>query len=571
VRRLSLGTGALVGLLLTASLTGILYLGRQAFGLPFVPYEMFNWMSRILPGDLITFGIDLMIDTMLLLGISVVDTAKTAERVMAIIMFLAGGALAGMVFFGVMKARQLRASPFAGLIMGALFGLPQIFISMSITQSPISPVVNILWLAASFLAWGLALSSSYGRLERIGQEADESALELAEPTVEDVPESGAAAASASGTVTAADTRSVEKIDRRQFLVRLGAATATVTVVSGGLGAVLATAERRRLEQELADTMAHNTEGDGRSPFPNANDPVVPVPGTRPEYTPIKDHYKVFLETEPTVIDGASWLLPITGLVDNPLMLTIDDFRDNYEPRDQYVTLTCISGRVGTGLISTTQWTGASVQDVLADAGLQENARYLFITSGDGFYESVDLELIKADERIMFAYAWDGNTLPTDHGYPLRIWIPDRYGMKQPKWITAIEVTDEYREGYWVERNWDAVARVKATSVIDTVAVDHIIENGDQQLVPVGGIAYAGARGISKVEVRVDGGPWQEAQLRAPLSETTWVIWRYEWPFEAGDHTFEVRCAEGDGTPQIEEPSDARPDGSSGIHSQEASL
>ncbi len=330
-------------------------------------------------------------------------------------------------------------------------------------------------------------------------------------------------------------------------------------------------ERRRLEEELEATMAHQTNGDGRSPFPNANDPVVPVPGTRPEYTPIKDHYKVFLQTEPTIIDGATWVLPIIGMVDNPLMLTLDDFQNNYEPRDQYVTLTCISGRVGTGLISTTQWTGASAQEVLADAGIQDGARYLVITSGDGFHETVDLDLINNDERIMFCYAWDGNTLPEDHGFPLRIWIPDRYGMKQPKWITGMEVTDEYKEGYWVERNWDETARVKATSVIDTVAVDHIIEDGDQPLVPIGGIAYAGDRGISKVEVRVDGGPWEQAQLRAPLSETTWVIWRYEWPFTQGEHTFEVRSAEADGTPQIEEERPARPDGSSGIHSYETRL
>jgi DMSO/TMAO reductase YedYZ molybdopterin-dependent catalytic subunit len=172
---------------------------------------------------------------------------------------------------------------------------------------------------------------------------------------------------------------------------------------------------------------------------------------------------------------------------------------------------------------------------------------------------------------MLCYAWDGHELPIDHGYPLRIWIPDRYGMKQPKWITGIEVTDEYKEGYWVERNWDEVARVKTTSVIDTVAANAIIEDGDQELVPVGGIAFSGARGISKVEVRVDGGPWQEAKLRSPLSETTWVIWRYDWPFEEGEHTFEVRCAEGDGTPQIEEESDNRPSGATGIHSYEATL
>ncbi|MGD2158610.1 MAG: hypothetical protein PVG32_17150, partial [Anaerolineales bacterium] len=134
-----------------------------------------------------------------------------------------------------------------------------------------------------------------------------------------------------------------------------------------------------------------------------------------------------------------------------------------------------------------------------------------------------------------------------------------------------EVTDEYREGYWVERGWDEVAQVKTTSVIDTVAVDSVYESGDQRFVPIGGIAFSGDRGISKVEVRVNGGPWQTAQLRTPLSETTWVIWRYDWPFQEGSHTFEVRCAEGDGTPQIEESTKARPDGSTGIHSREADL
>ena len=144
-------------------------------------------------------------------------------------------------------------------------------------------------------------------------------------------------------------------------------------------------------------------------------------------------------------------------------------------------------------------------------------------------------------------------------------------MKQPKWITGIEVTDEYQEGYWVERNWDEIAQVKTTSVIDTVAVDAIIENGSQKLVPIGGIAFSGDRGISKVEVRVDSGSWDAAQLRAPLSNTTWVIWRYEWPFEAGAHTFEVRCAEGDGTPQIEEERASRPSGATGIHMESVDI
>ena len=406
MRKLSLGTGLLVGALLTAALMGLMYLGQQLAGLAFVPYDLFNWVARELPGNIVTFGIDLMIDTMLRLNISVVDAAKTAERIQALGLFFAGGTFAGMVYFAVMKKRAAQADLLSGLVMGALFGLPMIAVSLIISQSAVPPIFQFLWLALLFLAWGVALSRVYGRLENISQSA-------------------AGEAAAANDVAAP---SVERIDRRKFLIRFGATTAAITVVSAGVGAVLATAERRRQEEVLAGTMAHNSEETVGSPFPNANDPVVPVPGTRPEYTPIKDHYKVFLQTEPTVIDGATWLLPITGLVDNPLMLTIDEIRDNYEPRDQYVTITCISGRVGTGLIGTTQWTGASLQDILADAGVKDEAKYLIIESGDGFHETVDLDLIAADERIMLCYEWDGNALPVDHGYPLRIWIPDRYGM-----------------------------------------------------------------------------------------------------------------------------------------------
>jgi len=534
--------GGLVGGLLTMALTAVFYLANQLLDLPFVPYDLFNWITRVLPGDLVTFGIDTMIDGMILLGIDVADSAKTAERVSAILQFLAIGILFGAIYFGIMAARRAKGERIAGLIAGALFGLPMMGISLAITPSGMVPLLSMLWTLLAFLVWGWALNGSYSRL-----------ITFPEPEEE------------------GENRAVIQQDRRKFLIQLGAGTAVITVAGAGLGIFLANEETRRREEELASTEAHNSDASTDNPFPNANDPVVPVAGTRPEYTPIKDHYKVFLQTEPTYLDGAEWVLPITGLVDNPMMLTVEDFSTRWESVDQYVTLSCISGRVGTGLISTTQWTGVSVQDVLADLGVQENAQYLHITSGDGFYETVDLDLIMSDPRIMFCYAWDGTELPKDHGYPLRIWIPDRFGMKQPKWITGIEVTDSYIEGYWVERNWDKDATVKTTSVIDTVAVDHIIEDGSERRVPIGGIAFSGDKDISQVQVRVDGGEWQDAQLRSPLSETTWVIWRYEWPFSEGEHLFEVRCAEGDGTPQVEEASDNRPSGATGLHSEEATL
>ena len=431
------------------------------------------------------------------------------------------------------------SKPILGLIIGLFFGIPMTLVSLPMGQSTMNPVVTAIVLMALFLLWGLTLNWTCRR-------------------------TAGPAAAATAAAGAEDTASV--INRRQFLVRLGATTATITVAGAGLGMVLNQEERARFDQAVDTTMPPMP----RRPLPNDGDPVTPAPGTRPEYTPVEDHYQVFLRTEPTFIDISNWILPITGLVANPMEMTIDQLRA-YPARDQYVTLSCISGRIATTLISTTWWTGVSLQTLLADWQPLPNARYLLIKSADGFFETVDLALINSDERIMLCYAWDGEPLPFDHGFPLRIWLPDRYGMKQPKWIISIEVTDEYREGYWVERGWDEVAQVQTTSVIDTVAVRNVVDQGGQRLVPVGGIAFAGARGISKVQVRVDGGPWQDAQLRTPLSETTWVIWRYDWPFAAGDHNFEVRCAELNGTPQIEEQRGNRPSGATGIHRREAAL
>ena len=531
-----LAQGALAGGLLAAPLIGLMYLLDQLAKFPFAPFALFDWIARVLPGPLVTFGIDLMIDGLRLAGMSVAAAAKTGEQIGAILLFFFLAVAATAVFFAVIKLRSIAPRPNSGLALGALFGLPMALVSLPMGQSTVNPGIIFLGLMILFLVWGAGCVPVYRRL----------------------------IIKSDGLATEDEIRWARNINRRQFLIRMGAAAATITVLSGGVGSVLAQREWRQLTQEIAGAM-DDSAMDPKGPSPNANDPLMPAPGTRPEFTEVEDHYQVFLRTEPTFIDIATWSLPITGLVDNPLVLSLDDIQNNYEPRNQYITLSCISGRIGTDLISTQWWTGASLQKILADVQVRPEARYLIITSGDGFYETVDLGLIASDERIMLAYAWDGQPIPFDHGFPLRIWLPDRYGMKQPKWITGIQVTDEYQEGYWVERSWDEVAQVKATSVIDTVAVKEIYDSEGQTLVPIGGIAFAGGRGISKVEVRVDGGPWAEARLRTPLSETTWVIWRYDWPFAEGNHTFEVRCAEADGTPQIEEERGNRPSGATGLH------
>jgi DMSO/TMAO reductase YedYZ molybdopterin-dependent catalytic subunit len=542
----TLGFGALIGGLLTAPIVALMYLADKWIDLSFAPFDVFDWVARILPGPVVTFGIDLMIEGLRLFDLSVAGTAKTAEQIMAVLLFAVAGIAATVIVFIVVERRPRGSGMDLGLLIGALVGLPIAIIVANITQSSRDVTFSFLWMLLLFLGWGVASVASARRLLPIRAAA------IAGPMEEEESE----------------TRSVEVVGRRQFLVRMGVATATVTVAGAGLGRVLAVDERQRLEAELEAMRADASTPTSIIDLPNADDPVQPALGTRPEYTAVRDHYKVFIKSQPTIIEEEGWTLPITGLVDNPLTLTLDDLRTRYKPRSEFVTLTCISNRVGGDLISTTHWTGARLQDILVDLQPQQDARYLFITSGDGFYEIVDLDLIASDERIMLAYNWDGRPIPFDHGFPLRIWIPDLYGMKQPKWITGIEVIDDYRAGYWVERGWSETARIKATSVIDTVAVDSIIENGDQKLIPIGGIAFGGARGISKVEVRLgEEDIWQEAQLRSPLSDTTWVIWRIDWPFEEGRHTFQVRCVEADGTPQIEEDVAPRPDGASGIHNK----
>jgi hypothetical protein len=206
-------------------------------------------------------------------------------------------------------------------------------------------------------------------------------------------------------------------------------------------------------------------------------------------------------------------------------------------------------------------------DFLNEVGLQSGATALYIESVDGFYETVVMEDIQ-DERTLLVYEMNGEPLPQEHGYPLRIYIPNRFGMKQPKWIVRMEAVSEQRPGYWVERGWSRTALVRTTSVIDVV----MDQQTGNQVARMGGIAYAGARGISKVEVQVDDGDWQGAQLRVPpLSPLTWVQWRYEWPAQPGSHTARVRSYDGSGQLQVLEDSPPHPDGATGVDTFDFSM
>ena len=541
-RGIGLGAGLFVAAMVTASLIAILFLGWRVVGLPFAPFDIFDWTTRVLPGRVIGLGIGTMVAVIGALHLGpTAETAKMAEQAMAIIGLFVTGLVVGTILFAVVRAVRGRYADRLGLVFGLVVGLPVALISHSVGQTATTPpIANALWIVAVFLIWGLVLGRASRRL-----------IQATGTATVSVQEGDEAAAS------------VERIDRRRFLVRLGGATAAITVVGAVVGE-LAEAKRRK----MMSTVGTRGRWSATNALPNAGAAVKPVPGTRPEFTPLERHYRIDINTIPPAVNEEQWRLNITGLVEKPLALTLDELR-RYEPLHQFITLRCISNPVGGDLIGTTRWTGVSLQRLLPDLRLKPGASHLKMHAADGFFEVVPIETIKADERVMLTYAWDGVPLLTEHGFPLRIYIPNVCGMKQPKWITAIEVIDDWEPGYWVVRGWNKEAVMEATSVIDVVGMDMDIIQADQRkmIVPIGGIAHTGARGVSKVELQVDNGPWQPALLRTPLSHLTWVIWRYEWPFQHGNHTFTVRCWDGQGVPQIVAQAPPEPNGATGLYSK----
>jgi DMSO/TMAO reductase YedYZ molybdopterin-dependent catalytic subunit len=547
-RRLSMElTGLAAGGLLAAGALGVFALGAHV-GLPPVAFNDFEWATRVLPGRVVIFGLETTLRALEGLGLNIKNTAKTVEEALAIIGLFVVGAMAGLLFFSLVKTsdrvRAVRLGLAAGGVMGA------ISLVITLVEAPPATLggdVGIgLWMLGVFLIWGWGLARLYMLV-----------VPPARPA-EAPPEAETPSPVALGR--ALPPVDVVRISRRRFMIRMGGLVATIVVLGAELSDVL------RAEGGPPVTLVK-----APIPFPNAGSPVKPVPGTRPEYTAPADHYRIDIDLGAPLIDAASWRLRIGGLVATPLALTLAQIKGAYASIDQFITLACISNPVGGPLIGTTLWTGPSFRDVLADAGPKPQARWAHIISQDGFDEVIDLAKIQNDPRIVLAHAWNGEPLLPDHGFPLRVYVPDVYGMKQPKWITDVVLVADYIEGYWVKRGWDARAVRRTTSVIDTVATRDLVTRGGRTYVPVGGIADAGARGISRVEVQVDQGPWEPALLRAPLSGLTWVIWRYEWPFREGEHVFGVRAYDGRGRLQVTAENPTFPSGATAIDTQQATI
>lgn len=279
-------------------------------------------------------------------------------------------------------------------------------------------------------------------------------------------------------------------------------------------------------------------------------------------TPVDEFYSVSKNFIDPVVDKASWTLTVDGDVDTPATLRYEQVR----ALPQYgmpATLTCISNEVGGDLISNGEWRGVRLGELLSRAGVHSGAVKVAFECADNYIDTISLD--KAMEpTTLLALDLNGEPLNDKHGAPLRCVVPNIYGMKNAKWIRRISVISEDLKGFWQRQGWSDPAIIKTMSRIDYPIYGETVPPEEVEL---GGIAFAGSRGISRVEVSFDdGGTWQNAELRDEIAPLSWRFWTIRWtPPKTGRYEVMVRATDGTGAPQISTPASPFPDGSSGYH------
>ena len=513
----SIRAGATAGALVTIALAGLLAVASQLTRVSFLPFDLADLVIRLTPGAIATFGIE-----------AFGPLAKVSIEAAGLVGFiLIGAVLGGFLGWWVVRnpGRPQRASrPPLGLLLILVLLALQLSNTPANSLDALSGAVLILLT----FGWDIGTRRVYNRLY---------------------------AASPDATGKTVDDRS-----RRAFLRTSAAAVVTLALGSTAIAEAL----RRADEADIAKAALPPSAPQAPTPPPAPGAFQAP-PSVRPFITPIDKLYTVASRTRDPDVDPVAYRLVIDGAVKRPLTLTLQELQTR--PRiDQTSTLQCVSNEVGGDLIGNCNWNGTSLAALLQEAGLQPNVQRLVFHAAEGYVDSIPLDVALLPTTLV-VYGVDGQPLPRKHGFPVRIIVPTIYGMKNVKWLLRVEAVTTDFQGYWQERGWSNAAIVKTTAVTDTQR-NLRLENG---IVPLGGIAFAGDRGIAAVEVQIDGGPWQHATLAEPRTPVQWRPWRFNWRALPGRHTIAVRAVDGRRALQTAAIAPPHPDGASGHHTISVSV
>jgi DMSO/TMAO reductase YedYZ molybdopterin-dependent catalytic subunit len=475
-----------------------------------------------------------------------------------------GSIIANIVIFGIMaifldrlfarlKRRGYLVEALLSSALSYIIFLVIAIILVTLIQSrsgiqvmPLSVIV--LSLIPTHLAFGFVLSSFFhGQSKR-------KTLDVPEPSPDK-------------SIDTADVR----YSRGSFLRILAASAVALPIIFLGVEKLLS---RQNEGQEIPSTTANLLPQTGPRPRGFEDPNLAPLLAS--EITPTYLFYRIDINPIIPQVDSKSWNLTIKGLVEKPLTINYDQIR-SMPSVQEYVTLECISNKIGGDLISTALWKGVRLSQLLEKAGIKPNVKYVVFRCADGYDVGIPIEKSQM-EGAMLAYDMNYAPLTAKHGFPVRAIVPGLYGMMNPKWLTEIELVDTVYQGYWQRLGWSNIAQDNTGSSILIPGqaparqrfrtLDEKADSSYGGKIPIAGVAFAGTRGISKVEVSTDGGTtWKTAQIKDPLSKYTWVLWTAGYvPPNNKNYNIVVRATDKSGKTQTTEMNQPFPNGATGYHS-----
>ncbi len=347
---------------------------------------------------------------------------------------------------------------------------------------------------------------------------------------------------------------VASVSRRELLRTAGAALVG-TVALGGAWRVLSGGgvDSGDAAGPVAATAPAAASTPNAAPFD--------LKGLSPEITPTDDFYTVSKNFIDPSVSGGTWHLKIDGLVDRPMELSLPELKQ-LPSSEGYYTLMCISNEIGGDLWGNAYWRGVKLRYLLEQAGAHTDAVKAVFTGADDYKDSVVLERALHPDTLL-AYEMNGKPLLREHGFPARLLIPGIYGMKNVKWLTGVTIMANDFKGFWQNQGWDDAAPYQTESRIDTPNNRATLSAG---ALSVGGVAFAGDRGIKSVELSTDQGrTWQPAQVKPGLSPYTWQLWRADLTVDRDVKDVRVRATDGQGRLQTREEAPPFPSGATGYH------